>query len=501
MNIIDESFVEKKAGKKKLLPKIIIAVVIILVICIIGVIIALAYIDNSTLKVYINGAINSKVKDMLVFEGDTIYVPIRDIASYLGYESYNGDYSTKSEEKNKCYIQSEYEIANFVLNSNKIYKLETQEANSEYEYFYSKKPVKSINGKLYISSDGIEQAFNVSFAYNIERQRIYIYTMDNLINSYQNLVLDNNYAKISEEFNDQKAIFEERLVVVDTEEQMGVIDLDGKAVIESKYDKVQYIPQTGDFLAESNGKVGIISKDGAMKVQLMYDSLQLMDRDAGLYVAEREDKYGIIDIKGNTKLYIENEQVGMDISSFEKNDIRNKYILLNSLIPVKRNGLWGLVNTNGQTVVDFKYDGFGYIASSNKDALNLLVIPNYNVIVVKKDNKYGLINTSGQEVLQVIADDIYMTIESNKTYYYFNVLDKRYDAEGWLDLRGVKQVQTQQESNTSNSNTSNNSNITNTNGNETNTSNTADTDVNTTDTNNTDNAGNNGGEIDSNQTE
>ena len=152
-------------------------------------------------------------------------------------------------------------------------------------------------------------------------------------------------------------------------------------------------------------------------------------------------------------------------------------------------------------MVDFKYDGFGYIASSNKDALNLLVIPNYNVIVVKKDNKYGLINTSGQEVLQVIADDIYMTIESNKTYYYFNVLDKRYDAEGWLDLRGVKQVQTQQESNTSNSNTSNNSNITNTNGNETNTSNTADTDVNTTDTNNTDNAGNNGGEIDSNQTE
>ena len=112
---------------------------------------------------------------------------------------------------------------------------------------------------MYISSDGIEQAFNVSFAYNIERQRIYIYTMDNLINSYQNLVLDNNYAKISEEFNDQKAIFEERLVVVDTEEQMGVIDLDGKAVIESKYDKVQYIPQTGDFLAESNGKVGIIS--------------------------------------------------------------------------------------------------------------------------------------------------------------------------------------------------------------------------------------------------
>lgn len=463
MNIIDESFAQKKAGKKKLLPKIIIAVIVVLVICIIGIIITLAYLDQSTLKVYINGTIQPKVKDMLVFEGETIYVPIRDIASYLGYSSYNGDYATKSEERNKCYIQSEYEIANFVLNSNKIYKLETQKSNSEYEYFYSKKPAKSINGKLYISSDGIEEAFNVSFSYNADTQRIYIYTMDTLINNYQNVVLDNNYSQASEEFNDKKSIFEQRLIVQDTEEQMGVIDLTGKTIIEPKYDKIQYIPQTGDFLAESNGKVGIISKDGAMKIQLMYDSLQLMDRDAGLYVAEREGKYGIIDIKGNVKSYIENDQVGMDnISSFDKNDIRNKYILLDRLIPVKRNGLWGLLNTNGDQVVDFKYDSFGYIASSNKDALNLLVIPNYNVIVVCKDKKYGLINTSGTEVLQVIADDIYMTVESNKTHYYFNVLDKRYDAEGWLDLQGVKQVQTNDTSTATNSNTTNTTNNTNT---------------------------------------
>ena len=47
---------------------------------------------------------------MLVFEGDTVYISIRDIASYVGYQSYSGDYSERSEAKYKCYIKSENEI-------------------------------------------------------------------------------------------------------------------------------------------------------------------------------------------------------------------------------------------------------------------------------------------------------------------------------------------------------------------------------------------------------
>lgn len=127
-------------------------------------------------------------------------------------------------------------------------------------------------------------------------------------------------------------------------------------------------------MQKATEKVGIISKDGTMKVQILYDSLNLMDKDAGIYEAQREGKYGIIDVKGNIKLYIENDAIGLDISKFEKNDIRNKYLLVDNLIPVKKNDLWGLVDKTGKTIVDFKYDSLGYIASSNKDALNLLVI-------------------------------------------------------------------------------------------------------------------------------
>ena len=168
-----------------------------------------------------------------------------------------------------------------------------------------------------------------------------------------------------------------------------------------------------------------------MKVQILYDSLNLMDKDAGIYEAQREGKYGIIDVKGNIKLYIENDAIGLDISKFEKNDIRNKYLLVDNLIPVKKNDLWGLV---------VKYDSLGYIASSNKDALNLLVIPNYNMIVTCKDKKYGLINSSGEEKFPTRADDIYMVIDSGTKYYYLNFEDQRYDVEKWLDSIGVKAV-------------------------------------------------------------
>ena len=440
MNIIDENFVEKSKKEKTKMSKIILIIIAILVIAIIGIIIALGYIDNAQLKVTVDGQLQEKVKDMLVFDGDTVYISIRDIASYVGYQSYSGDYAERSEAKNKCYIQNDDEIANFVLGSNKIYKLETQKTNSDYTYFYAKKLVKAINGKLYISSDGFQEAFNSSFIYNQDTNRIKIYTMNYLISSYQQTVLDKGFAEMSSEFHNEKSIFEERLVVQKDKKQLGVIDLKGNTIIEPKYEEITYIPETGDFFAKSNGKVGIISKDGTMKVQILYDSLNLMDKDAGIYEAQREGKYGIIDVKGNIKLYIENDAIGLDISKFEKNDIRNKYLLVDNLIPVKKNDLWGLVDKTGKTIVDFKYDSLGYIASSNKDALNLLVIPNYNMIVTCKDKKYGLINSSGEEKFPTRADDIYMVIDSGTKYYYLNFEDQRYDVEKWLDSIGVKAV-------------------------------------------------------------
>lgn len=455
MNIIEESFKEKKKEKNpKRVAHIILAFIVILIISIIGILIVMAYMENATLKVYLDGQINTKVKELLIIEEDgTVYVPIRDIAGYLGYISYSGDYTDTSEDKSKCYVQSEDEVANFSLNSDKVYKLSTTSGGNN-SYFSMDKPVKAIEGKLYATLDGIQKAFNVTFSYDKETNRIVIYTMPYLIKYYANKILDYGYTEINSNFDNQKTILDGKLIVKKT--KYGVIDADtGETIVEPKYDNIQYLPTTGDFIISNGKKMGLISKSGSMKVELLYDKLQLMDSDYGLYLTQNEGKYGFIDSKGAIKLYCEYNEIGIDISRFAKNDIKSRYILLNRLIPVRKDKYWGLYDVNGQQVVDFIYDSFGYIASSNKDAINLLIIPDYNVLVVCKDKKYGLINSSGNEVnnTRPIFDDIYMTITSGEKHYYMNFNDKTYEALGYLDSVGVKvDNKTSNKNNTSNTN-------------------------------------------------
>lgn len=448
MNLVEDSFNNTQQDNKKTIKTIILIAIILIVFIIIGIICYLGYIKNSELKLFLDGSENAKVKELLVMENDgTIYVPIKEIASYLGYESYNGEYDNKSEEISKCYIESENEIANFSLGSNKIYKLDLKKDSRNYEYVYTKNPVKAINGVLYATTETIEKSFNIDFQYNQEKNRIYIYTTPYLVQYYTPRVLDYGYTAISETFVNQKAITQADLLVVKSDkEKYGVIDTEGNIILEIKYDDIQYLPDTGDFLVKSNEKYGVISKSREAKIQIMYDSIDLMDSDAGLYVVSKEGKYGVVDFSGKTKIYIENDEIGIDISNFTQNGIKNNYILADNLIPVKKGKYWGLFNKNGNQVVEFKYDSFGYEASSNKDAINLLVIPDYNVLVACKDKKYTLLNSSGKELFAPVADDIYMTINGGKKYYYIIANNKQMNAIEFLDSIGIK-VQNSQENN------------------------------------------------------
>lgn len=454
MNIIEEGFQNKEEKKKKTSMTIILVAIVLVFCMIIGIISYLVYIKNSELKVFLNDEANAKVKDLLVIEDNgTVYVPIKEIASYLGYESYNGEYGNKSEELSKCYVESESEIANFSLGSNKIYKLDLTKESENYWYMYSKDPIKAINGVLYATSEAAEKAFDISFDYDKDKNRIYIYTTPYLVQTYSSKVLDFGYKEISDKYVNQTAIAQNDFLVVKSEkEKYGVVTTEGDAVLEVKYDDIEYLPTTGDFLVKSNEKYGIVSKTKETKVQLIYDSIELMDSDSQLYVVSKDKKYGVIDFSGKTKIYIENDEIGVDSSKFSQNEIKNNYILADNLIPVRKGKVWGLYNKNGNQVVDFKYDSFGYIASNNKDAINLLVIPDYNVLVACKDKKYTLLNSSGEELFAPVADDIYMNINGGQKYYYIMVNNKQMNAIEFLDSIGIKN-NSKQDNNESSNNT------------------------------------------------
>ena len=466
MNLIEESFQMKEEKKKKMATKIILGAIIVVVLVIIGIVSYLMYVQSTILRLTIDGQSNEQVKQLLVFEEDgTIYVPIKEIASYLGYDSFNGEYSDRSESQSKCYVQSKdgTEVANFTLGSDTIYKLDLTQNNGDYEYVQIKNPVKAINGVLYTTTEGMQEAFNVSFSYDQEANRITIFTLPYLVQFYTPYALDYGYAEISEVFANQKAILDGMLVVAN-DRAMGVVNTDGTSVLEAQYDNITYLPNIGDFLVESNGKVGVLSKNGQTKVDIIYDSITLMDSNAGLYIASRDKRYGVIDTNGVIKIYIENDQIGIDISKFTQNNIKSKYLLADNLIPVKKGDYWGLFDKNGNQVVDFEYDSFGYVASNSRDAYSLLVIPDYNVIVAGRDDKYTLLNSSGEMLFGLVADDIYMTISGGEKHYWISVNDNLINAEEYLESRGIRNQNNSSSSNTTNSNNTSNSAQNNNNG-------------------------------------
>ena len=458
MNLIDESLEtkNKKKDNSKTVARIILAIILILVILIISIFAYLMYIENSKLKVTLNGQVNGEILKLLNFEEDgTIYVPIRSMAEHLGYKSYSGEYNNPSEDMSKCYIQSDNEIVNFSLNSNKIYKLNLDDSSGNYSYSYMDKPVKAINGVLYITTEGMEKAFNSIFQYDKNTNRIQVYTMPYLISLYQPKILDYGFEKINDNFENNKSILQD-MIVVEKNKKMGVINADtGKEILECKYDQILYQEDTGDFLVKSNNKVGIMSKNKETKVDILYDNIELMDLDAGLYLVKKENQYGVIDIKGNIKIYIENDEIGIDISKFPKNDLKSRYILAGNLIPVKKGKKWGFFYIKGNQVVDFEYDSVGYIAKSSKEALNLLLVPDYNVIVVCQNDKYTLINENGKRPFNALVDDIYMVINGGQKHYYMTANDDTYDVEDYLDRIGVKMTNKQNPNSSQNNNSNN----------------------------------------------
>ena len=459
MNLLDEDFSNNKTKKTSNVIKIIIVFIVLIVIAIIGIVAYMMYLEGTILRVYVDDAENAEFKNLLVFEEDgTIYVPVRAISTYLGYSSYSGEYSNRSEDNSKCYVEGEGEVVNLALNSNKIYKLNLAENSNNYTYLYMDKPVKAINGELYITTDGMQKVFNTTFFFDQENNRITIYTMPYLISSYTNTVLDYGYTRLSDTLENEKAILKNMLIVTN-DRYYGVINAtDGTEILECKYDDIRYQEITGDFIICSGDKYGIMGTDKKTKVDINYDSIELMDYDAGLYLVRRNNRYGVVDINGNNIIFAENDQIGVDISRFEENDLKTGYILVDNLIPVMKDNKWGLFDTKGNQVVDFEYDSFGYIASSNREATNLLVIPDYNVIVACLNNRYTLLNASGEQPIKAFVDDIYMVISGGKKQYLMNANDKTYDLEEYLDRLGVLESTSNNNTNTSDNNTTNNEN-------------------------------------------
>lgn len=432
-----ELYDEELDKKKSKLPMIIGICVGILTLITVAIIICILYLQSSMTTVRIDGVKNAGIEELFYIEtteegSQELYIPINQIAPFLGYKGYVGDFQDKSEDKTKCYVESENERAMFSLNSDVLVKATE---DSEYEYITIDKEVIEKDGELYTSIDGIQKAFNIIFSSDDEFKNIDIFTMDYLITYYTTKLKIEEY---STDFSDRKSILE-NMIIIEKDEKYGVIDvLTEESILQTKYDEIKYLPTTTDFLVKSNKKYGIVAKDKTIKVRTVYDEIKIIDNKNGLYLVKQNNSFGVVDINGKVIIEPEYKQIGIDKSKYAQNGVENQYVLLDEIIPMKNDqGLWGFFNLKGEQITDFKYTGVGCKSSEASNSHPAVIIPSYNIIVVESDNHYNLMTLQGEELITgYILDTVYLKSNTetaqNQFFMTYNENNKVINVEEYL---------------------------------------------------------------------
>lgn len=434
MNLLENDIKREDIKTKKIMKGITITIVLLLVISI-GLFFTIYYLQGKELKFTVNNKSAKISQDLFIFENDKLYISLKDISELIDYKYYNGGYKQYSEDASSCYLEGTEEVCTFEKDSNQVYK--TPVKDIDYELFTINEPVRMINNKLYISSEGLGVACNLSISYT--SNKIQIYTLPYLTKT---CISTNKNAAIADNFKNQKAILYNLLVVqniANTEidynpnnVRYGITTLDGIEIVGNKYTKIEFIESTREFIVTTEeNKVGIITETGETKVRPQYDALKQIDKDLNLYLATNNNKQGVLEKNGKILIYLEYDQIGIDTTEFANNSIKNPYLLFDNAIPVKQNGKWGLYDKKGSVILPIEYVGIGCIAS-NRNFNNVLIIPEAEGIVVSKEyelepNKkttyYGIVDAQGKPLVWPVALQTVYSVTTNGREEY-TMLDK-----------------------------------------------------------------------------
>lgn len=453
----DEHENENKVKKMKTSLIIIGIFIFILVIAAVVIYIYQLKIQEGKLKVRIDGIYSTELansSNLFLIEDNKVLVSIKEISKHIGYTAYNGAYKQYTEDTSSCYASSQNETVTFTGGS-KIIRKYPKQSNSESQEFELEDEIYNRANNLYININDSKRAFNTIFDYNKETNTISITTLDYLTSSYAKTFKNSYFATSdkdntsqkdnSKNFNNQKALLENLVVIkADASNLLGVAKNDNgtlNTIITERYRSVEFIEGICDFivLTEEN-KYGIINKEGITKVNPTYDEIKEINKDLGLYLVTSNGKQGIINQYGKIIVYQDYDKIGLD-DNFQDNNISSKYLLLDTCIPIKVNEKWGLIDIDGKQILPAEYDGIGCKITENiTNTTGVVVIPAMKGIVIEQDiksgnntiKKYGIIDPSGTLMMAYVADSVYATTTENKTNYYVSTDNNVYDiVEYW----------------------------------------------------------------------
>ncbi len=289
-----------------------------------------------------------------------IYISIKDIAPLVGYEAHNGEYKINTEDTTKMYVEAKdgTETTSFYLNSNQINKTPPNSIE-DYEHVEITVPVTKIDNKWYIDSEGFMQAFNSAFYYDKETNKFQIQTLSYLVSYYKENIQKYGYDKLSDDFNNQKALIYGMIVASkNSTNKFGVVNINTKEeIIGPRYNNIEFLEGPKEFIiTNSSEKVGITYSTGETKISVKYDDIKVFNSTLGYYLVESNSKFGVIDSNEQLVIHIEYDVIGINSEDFVTDSAKSQYMLYDNLIPACANGKWDIFDKHGEKITGEQYD-------------------------------------------------------------------------------------------------------------------------------------------------
>ncbi len=205
--------------------------------------------------------------------------------------------------------------------------------------------------------------------------------------------------------------FGSELIGVYTENGRGLMNNDGKIIIEPQYSDVSEVSDNFNlFVVANETNFGDIRRYLDINNGNFYDDIGLYNKD-GLIPVKKSDKWGVINTKGDVVVPFNYQ----DLKSFAEY----------GLAPAMKDGKWGMINTKGEEVIPFKYYSIEYPSFYEKLKDKLVLVKeskddiysrfmnmkgdifsselefHNNFAVAKYNNKFGYLNEDGEMVIAI----------------------------------------------------------------------------------------------------
>lgn len=149
---------------------------------------------------------------------------------------------------------------------------------------------------------------------------------------------------------------------------------------------------------ESDGKYGLINLDGKQILKPDYNSIEGLSYKEGELLVQKDEKCGIVNIKGNELVKCEYDKISVDNYYTEENNYKYAGYIVG--IKTEEGYRYGYINVNGKLLLDTQYNEISRITDI-KDDKNIYLIS-------AKNGQYGL-TKNGEE----LTDNEYQSMTYN----------------------------------------------------------------------------------------